>query len=249
MTESAMGTFSHSSKIPVTKLNDGNVMPVLGITANADGYNRTKDALQLGIRHINIKNSEDCYGVTLAIINCGLPRSHFFITATAPFLEDLNQKLDNVLKELTLPWVDLFLMELEPYNHDWQLTVAWTAMEQIKLSKRARSIGVAGMRIEELSVIVKEAKQFLPAVNQVEFHPLCQQTELLRWSKLQGITTATYEPLVGMAGSAMAELTSNGARDVFSNIALAYRVPVAAIILKWIALSGVVVSAMLLTVS
>ena len=215
MLESAIRTFSYSSKIPVTNLNDGNVMPVLGITANDDGYNQTKEALQLGIRHINITNSEEYYGVALAMINCGLPRSHFFITARAPFLEDLNQKLDNVLRELTILWIDLFLMELEPYNHDWQLNISWKAMEEIKLSKRARSIGVAGMRMKDLSVIVKEAKRFLPAANQVEFHPLCQQTELLRWSKLQGITTATYEPFVGVAGSAMTELASNGARDIF----------------------------------
>ncbi len=82
-----MRTFSQSSKIPVTKLNDGNVMPVLGTTANDDGYNQTKEALQLGIRRINITNSEEYYGIVLAMIHCGLPRSHFFITARLPSLK------------------------------------------------------------------------------------------------------------------------------------------------------------------
>ncbi|PVH85029.1 Aldo/keto reductase [Cadophora sp. DSE1049] len=237
-----MNTFSHQiSKIPDIRLNDGNLLPVLGIATSTDSYNQTRDTLQLGIRHIDVTKSEDYIGVAHSIKNSGLPRSQVFITARAPFLADLSQALDDALQALDLPCVDLFLMELEPYKHEWQLTIAWWAMEEIKMDKRARSIGVAGMGMEDLSIIVKKAGRFLPVVNQVELHPFCQRTELLQWSKLQGIVTATYGPLDSVAGKAMKELASTHADNIILNTAVAYEVSVPAIILKWIALSGVII--------
>ncbi|KAH7418117.1 NADP-dependent oxidoreductase domain-containing protein [Cadophora sp. MPI-SDFR-AT-0126] len=176
---------------------------------------QTRDALQLGIRHIDVTKADEYIEVARAIKDSGIPRSHVFLTVRASFLEDVSRTIDDALLALGTPYIDLFLTAREPYKHEWQLTIAWSAVEEIKVDERARSIGVANMEMEDLSIIVKQAERFLPVVNQVKFHPFYQQTEFLQWSKHQGVVTATYRPLDSVSRMAMEELASISAENIF----------------------------------
>jgi diketogulonate reductase-like aldo/keto reductase len=57
-----------------------------------------------------------------------------------------------------------------------------------------KSIGVANFHAEDLSNII-DLSYFTPAINQIELHPLLNQTELRATNAEYGIVTEAYSPL------------------------------------------------------
>ncbi|KAG4442621.1 hypothetical protein IFR05_001877 [Cadophora sp. M221] len=185
-------------KVPIMSLNDGYVIPALGIgTSNSvtKSYEEVKHALQLGYRHINITESEELVGIRHAIEESGIPRHEIFITAKVYILEEMGTVISNALLSLGGTYVDLYLMDWEPYDHPLVLFAAWRVMERIKKSGQAKSIGVANMGIHDLKSIIERAEYFLPAINQVKFQSYYPQNHPLEWTKMQGIVTASYGSL------------------------------------------------------
>ncbi|KAL5327052.1 hypothetical protein ACEPPN_004742 [Leptodophora sp. 'Broadleaf-Isolate-01'] len=187
-----------ANKIPDVLLNDGRVMPALGMgTSNsvAKSYEEVKNALQLGYRHINITGSDELVGIRHAIEESEIPRHKIFITAKVHIFANMSRVISNILLILGGTYVDLYLMVWEPYERLLGLSSAWSAMERIKRGGQAKSIGVANMGISDLSIITETAEYFLPAINQVELQPTYPQNDLLPWTKEQGIVTSSYGPL------------------------------------------------------
>jgi len=67
----------------------------------------------------------------------------------------------------------------------------WAEMEKLLETGKVKAIGVSNLSIKTLEVLLKEAK-VVPAVNQVEVHPLCAQFELQKYCESKGIHMTGY---------------------------------------------------------
>ncbi|KAF9602950.1 hypothetical protein IFM89_032832 [Coptis chinensis] len=70
----------------------------------------------------------------------------------------------------------------------------WHAMEGLYASGQARAIGVSNYSTKKLQDLLNYAK-VPPAVNQVECHPVWQQTSLKNLCKSTGVHLSAYSPL------------------------------------------------------
>jgi 2,5-diketo-D-gluconate reductase A len=100
----------------------------------------------------------------------------------------------------------------------------WRALERIRGEGVARTIGVSNFGIEDLELLRQETET-LPAINQVELHPYCQQTDLLAWHAEHGVATAAWSPL------AQGELLDDEATIV--RLAERHGKTLAQVILRW----------------
>ena len=164
-------------------LNDGNCIPAVGfgvfqIPADGSTYEAVKKALKLGYRHIDTAaayfNEQE---VGKAIKDSGVSRKEIFITSKL-WLQDYGYEnakkgLEISLKKLGVDYVDLYLLH-QPYG---DVLGAWKALEDAKKEGKIKSIGVSNMTPKIWNKFVPHFST-LPAVNQVEFNPYCQQKEI-----------------------------------------------------------------------
>ncbi|GAA5996268.1 aldo/keto reductase [Rhodotorula paludigena] len=192
------------------KLPDGNSAPgvAFGVgTAHFGSDNDTivgyvKTAIDVGFRHLD---AAEAYGnetsVGKAIAQSGVPRSELFVTTKAgPGLKDPLSSFESSLKKLGLDYVDLYLIHW-PYDFVKPgyptIQEAWKALESIKDSGRARSIGVSNFRIRDLEKILSIPDlKHKPAANQIEFHPFMYEAgeELYQFCKKHDIVLEAYGP-------------------------------------------------------
>ena len=180
-------------------LNTNREMPLLGLgvykaTGENEAENAIISAVESGYRLIDTasvyKNEEN---VGRGIASCGIPRNELFITTkvwnTAQRLGDIQGAFERSLDRLKLDYVDLYLIHW-PVPGCYLST--WKVLEEIQKSGRALSIGVSNFEIlEEL-----EANSgIIPAVNQIECHPLCYPKELIDYCQNKGIQVQAYAPL------------------------------------------------------
>lgn len=101
-------------------------------------------------------------------------------TKAGPGLKDPLSSFEGSLKKLGLDYVDLYLIHW-PYDFVKPgyptIQEAWKALESIKDSGRAKSIGVSNFRIRDLEKILSIPDlKHKPAANQIEFHPFMYET-------------------------------------------------------------------------
>ncbi|KAK1974866.1 aldo/keto reductase [Colletotrichum cereale] len=199
-----------TSSIPYLKLNDGNAIPMLAYglgTANFKAGNTgidykivnvTAEAIKAGFRHID---GAEAYGneqeLGLAIKRAGVPRENLYIvTKFYNFSCRPKQAIRASLERLELDYVDLYLIHA-PFltSSSVELQGFWAELEDIKKAGHARSIGVSNFSVSHLETILETAT-IPPSVNQIEYHPHLQQTELLDFQKKHNIVVAAYGPLL-----------------------------------------------------
>ncbi|MCD7867304.1 MAG: aldo/keto reductase [Clostridiales bacterium] len=176
-------------------------MPLLGLGVYkiADGLtaeNAVSAAVSSGYRMIDTapayKNEES---VGRGIARCGVPRKNLFITSkvwnTAQRLGDVQGAFQRSLDRLKLNYVDLYLIH-------WPVPgcylSSWRELEKILNSGRALSIGVSNFQIRHLEEL-RNVSGIVPAVNQIECHPLCYPKELIEYCQARGIQVQAYAPL------------------------------------------------------
>ncbi len=185
----------------VIHLNDGREMPLLGLgvyKATDDGELKQaiSDAVSSGYRLIDTasfyKNEE---GVGKGIQALNLPREDLFVTTkiwnTAQRIGDIEDSFNRSLERLALDYVDLYLIHW-PVPGCFGNT--WKAMEKLQEQGKVRSIGVSNFGIQDLELL-KTVSDVIPAVNQVEFHPLFNHPELKAYCEENGIALQAYAPL------------------------------------------------------
>ena len=153
-------------------------------------------ALDLGYRLIDTasayKNEE---GVGRGIRSSSVPRKELFITTklwnTAQRIGDIDGAFQRSLDRLGLDYVDLYLIHW-PVPGCYLST--WKELESILESGRALSIGVSNFDIRHLEEL-RKISGVIPAVNQIECHPLCYPAELIEYCKAFGIQVQAYAPL------------------------------------------------------
>lgn len=217
-------------------LNNGVKMPRLGlgvwkVTDPGDVERAIHAAVQTGYRSIDTasfyKNEAE---VGQAIRSCGVPREELFIT-TKIWNED--QGYDKTLaafeesrKRLGLEVVDLLLIHWPGKD---KYIDTWRAFEKLYREGFVRAIGVSNFQIHHLDKLI-EASEIVPAVNQVEFHPLLTQKELLAYTKEKGIQLEAWSPL----------MQGNLDQPVLKEIAAKYGKTPAQVVLRWDLQHGVV---------
>ena len=169
--------------IQTVTLNDGVKIPVYGfgtyqIPAGGSTYRAVREALDLGIRHIDTAvayfNEQE---VGQAMRESGIPREEIFLTSKL-WLQDYGYEaakkgIETSLRKLGLDYMDLYLIH-QPYG---DVPGAWKAMEEAKAEGKIRSIGVSNMTPKIWKRFVPQFAT-TPSVNQVEFNPYYQQKEI-----------------------------------------------------------------------
>ena len=185
----------------VIHLNDGREMPLLGLgvykaTDDVELKQAISDAVSFGYRLIDTasfyKNEE---GVGKGIQALDMPRENLFVTTkiwnTAQRIGDIEDSFNRSLERLGLDYVDLYLIHW-PVPGCFGNT--WKVMEKLRADGKAKSIGVSNFSIADLELL-KTVSDVIPAVNQVEFHPLFNHPELKAYCEERGIALQAYAPL------------------------------------------------------
>src|SRR5690606_10745462 len=154
-------------------------------------------ALKHGYRSIDTAAGyQNEAGVGTAIKNSGIPREQLFITTK---LANKDQGYDSTLRafeesrsKLGLEYIDLYLIHW-PGKDKYKDT--WKAFEKLYQEGLIRAIGVSNFKVHHLESLAEDSG-IVPAVNQVEFHPLLQQEELLGYCKEKGIQLEAWSPLM-----------------------------------------------------
>lgn len=182
-------------------LNNDRTMPLLGlglykITDDAEAETAITAAVQNGYRLFDTASAyknEEFVGHALA--KCGIPRKDLFVTTkiwnNAQRLGDVEASLQRSLDRLGLDYIDLYLIHW-PVPGCFLNT--WKDMEKILESGRALSIGVSNFEIRHLEEL-RRVSGIVPAVNQIECHPLCYPKELIEYCQSNGIQVQAYAPL------------------------------------------------------
>ena len=182
-------------------LNTNREMPLLGLgvykaTGENEAENSIISAVESGYRLIDTasayKNEEN---VGRGIARCGVSRGELFVTTkvwnTAQRIGDIQGAFDRSLERLKLDYVDLYLIHW-PVPGCYLST--WKELEKIQQSGRALSIGVSNFEIRHLEELAK-ISNVVPAVNQIECHPLCYPKELIDYCQSRGIQIQAYAHL------------------------------------------------------
>jgi len=217
-------------------LNDGVTMPWLGLGVyqTKDGeevIHAVKTAVELGYRSIDTAagyNNEE--GVGQAIRECGVARDELFITTK---VRNPDQGYESTLKafevsrsKLGLDYIDLYLIHW-PVAGKYKET--WKALIHLQKEGLIKSIGVSNFQIHHLKDIIEDSG-VVPVVNQVEFHPLLTQRELLKYCKEQNIQIEAWSPL----------MQGNLDLPLLKELAQKYDKTPAQIVLRWDLQQGVI---------
>lgn len=188
------------NQIKSVKLNDGVEIPVYGfgtyqIPADGSTYKAVREALDIGIRHIDTAaayfNERE---VGKAIAESGIDREEIFLTSKL-WLQDYGYEgakkgIETSLKKLGVDYMDLYLIH-QPYG---DVAGAWKAMEEAKAEGKIRSIGVSNMTPTIWNKFVPQFNT-MPSVNQIEFNPYYQQKEIRKIMEEAGVVTEGWGPL------------------------------------------------------
>jgi diketogulonate reductase-like aldo/keto reductase len=219
-----------------TTLNNGVKMPWLGLgvykVQDGDEVIRSvTTAIETGYRSIDTaalyQNEE---GVGQAVRNCGVPREQLFVTTKVwnsdQGYESTLRAFEESRKRLGLDYVDLYLIHW-PVKGKYKET--WKALEKLYRDGWTRAIGVSNFQIHHLQDVMADS-EIVPAVNQVEFHPLLTQKELLKFCQDNRIQMEAWSPL----------MKGNLDHPVLQNLARKYGKTPAQIVLRWDVQLGVV---------
>ena len=110
-------------------------------------------------------------------------------------------------------------------------------MQELQASGKVRAIGVSNFTISHLKELIDDpGTHVIPAVNQVEFHPLLysEQRPLLEFCREHGIVLQAYAPLGSVDG--VSQVLNN---PILTSIAAKHGVTPAEVALRWALNHGV----------
>jgi diketogulonate reductase-like aldo/keto reductase len=182
-------------------LTEGVAIPCLGLGVFRTGKGQPTQeavgwALERGYRHIDtahIYRNEEAVGA--AIKASALPRSNIFLT-TKVWNDDhgYDQTLrafDASADALGVDTIDLYLIH---WPVEGKRADTWRAMERLHQEGRVRAIGVSNFMVNHLEALFAHAHT-MPAINQIELHPFCQQPDVVQWCQDKGVQIEAYSPL------------------------------------------------------
>ena len=220
-------------------LNNGVEMPILGfgvyqINNQEECETCVYDAIKVGYRLIDTAAAymnEEAVG--RAIKRSGVPREELFIT-TKLWIQDAGYESAKLafhksLERLGLDYLDLYLIH-QPYGDVYG---AWRAMEELYEEGKIRAIGISNFTPDRVMDFICNQK-IVPAVNQIETHPFCQQIETQQFLQDNGVQIESWAPF------------AEGLNNLFTNETLAaiakrHSKSIAQVVLRWLIQRDVVV--------
>jgi len=223
-----------------------------------------KAALETGYRHIDcasIYNNEKDIGAALleAFRDNTVKRQDIWVTSklwnNAHAAKHVRPALERSLKNLQLDYLDLYLIhwpvafraditfpkrpeQFIPLE-EMPIIETWRAMEKMVKKGLCNHIGVSNFNIPRLKELQSQAS-IQPFVNQIELHPLLQQTEMVRHCKESGVHLTAYSPL-GSAQRKEAEGCDILSHPLIIQLAIKHQATPAQIVLAWGLQRGTVV--------
>ncbi|MGN1098618.1 MAG: aldo/keto reductase [Clostridia bacterium] len=211
-------------------LNNGVKMPILGYgvyqVSREECERCVTDALSVGYRSIDTAQSyfnEEQVGN--AISKSGVPRNEIFLTTKVWIenygYEQAKKSVMTSMEKLKTDYLDLVLLH-QPFSDVYG---AYRALEDLYDEGKIRTIGISNFYPDRMVDIASFAR-IKPMVNQIEIHPLHQQTEAIKWAEKYGVQAEAWAPF-GEGRGAMFE------NPVLSEIGARYGKTVAQVILRW----------------
>ena len=220
-------------------LNNGLVMPILGFgvfqIANLEECEScVVQALETGYRLIDTAASYmNEIAVGKALTRSGVAREELFIT-TKLWVQDAGydktlQAFDRSLSKLQLDYLDLYLIH-QPYG---DVHGSWRAMEKLYREGRVKAIGVCNFHPDRIMDLIIH-NEIVPAVNQIETHPFCQQLATQKFLQDNNVQTQSWGPF------------AEGKNGLFSNetlksIGAKHGKSIAQVVLRWLVQREIVV--------
>jgi diketogulonate reductase-like aldo/keto reductase len=212
-----------------TLLRNGVKMPWLGLGVwqvkdDGEAERTVASAIEAGYRSIDTAaayNNEA--GVGAGIRSSGLARDEIFVTTKIwnahQGYESSLQAFEGSRRKLGLDVVDLLLIHW-PVKEKY--TETWRALEKLYRDGYVRAIGVSNFQIHHLQDVIASG-EFIPMVNQVEYHPLLTQQELHSFTKSNSIQLMAWSPL----------MQGNLNQSVLAKIGAKYGKSPAQVVLRW----------------
>ncbi|QQS02032.1 MAG: aldo/keto reductase [Austwickia sp.] len=219
-------------------LNNGVVMPMLGYGVYqvdpAECERCVGEAIDVGYRSIDTAQAyRNESGVGAAVAASGVPREELFLT-TKVWISNAGEaraaaSIEESLRALGTDYIDLLLIH-QPFGDYYG---SYRAMEQALADGKVRAIGVSNFYPDRLIDICRFA-DVVPAVNQVETHPLHQQAAAHEVMAKYGVVHESWGPF------------AEGRKDLFTNpvleeVGAAHGKSVAQVALRFLVQSDVVV--------
>ncbi|KAG7662192.1 uncharacterized protein J8A68_004320 [[Candida] subhashii] len=192
-------------------------------SVNPELVDQVLRSLNLGFRHIDTAEVYNTHKeVGAAIKQAGIPREDLWITTKyCPGYRGINapstsptESLNKALKELDTPYVDFFLIHQPFFTEEMTggvtIESAWKELIEAKKQGKVRFIGVSNFAKVHLKRIlaISESEEFLPVVNQIEFHPFLQNQspDIVKFCQENNIQVEAYSPLAPLSRTEAPEL-------------------------------------------
>jgi diketogulonate reductase-like aldo/keto reductase len=233
-----------TTTIPTLTLNNGLKIPSLGLgTLDRKSPKNVADAVEAaiadGYRLIDTAASytTERY-VGEGIRRSGINRSELFVTTKLWLSEYGYEKalkgFESSLRRLGLDYLDLYLLHW-PVPADFETTIAaYKALEKLLAEGQVRAIGVSNFSVQHLKMLTEQS-DVVPAVNQIELHPLFIQKELRDENANRGIVTESWSPIGNSVRvfSAPGESKDPLTHPTVAGLAKKYGKTRAQVILRW----------------
>jgi diketogulonate reductase-like aldo/keto reductase len=161
-----------------------------------------------------------------AIKKSGVAREELFIT-TKLWIQDAGynstkKAFEKSLNRLGFDYLDLYLIH-QPFG---DIYGSWRAMEELYREGRTKAIGVSNFQPDRIMDLIIH-NNVVPAVNQIETHPFCQQIEPQNFLQKNNVQIESWGPF------------AEGKNNIFQNelllsISGKYNKSVAQVILRWL---------------
>lgn len=241
---------------------NGAVVPVVGFGTyklkKGEAKGPVLEALRAGYRLIDTAQVyENEADVGAAICEAGVAREELCIMTkvwrSSHGYERTMKAFQQSLRRLGTDYIDVYLIHWPGAKTGWPLprgavcppdwTPAmrdmgtWRAMEDLYMEGKIKTIGVCNYSERHLKQLLKTCR-VKPMINQVEFHPLLVQSELMEFCKKNGIALQAYASL-GSSDAAQAQ--SFFAFPPVRAAAEKHKVTPAQVLLRWALEKGAMV--------
>lgn len=191
---------------PLLTLNNGVVMPSLGLGVFQSGPQETIDAVRTALADgYRLIDTAAAYGneaeVGEGIRTSGVARSEVFVTTKLKpddYGYDAALKaFDASMEALGLDVLDLYLLHWPTPRRFEETVSSWKAAERLMSEGRIRAIGVCNFTQTYLEALTLRCPT-VPAVNQIELHPFLVQNDLRTVNEGYGTVTQAWSPIGGV---------------------------------------------------
>jgi diketogulonate reductase-like aldo/keto reductase len=233
-----------TERSPLITLNNGVQMPALGLGMYLSPPDQTAGAVESAIASgYRLIDTAAAYGnehqVGDGIRRSEIDRSEIFLI-TKLWISDYGydqalRAFDASMGRLGLEYLDLYLLHWPVPSMFEATTAAYRAAERLLAEKRVRAIGVCNFKPEHLENLCDKT-QVVPAVNQVELHPLFNQRAVREANARHGIVTQSWSPIGGVFTNHPKDakaVTHLLAHSALINLATKYQKSPAQVVLRW----------------